>query len=152
MNRIDRVCAYYSRGPHFARNLKTLRQRHPDARIVAVVPPDYPADALAGFADAVEPVGLPADGRRDLRAMLRLARHLRAGRHDLFVVMFDSPKLRLLATLSGARRRECLTIDGRCFPVRFAPLAQFFDAAIRRAWGHLVYARIWFVVRFFKVH
>lgn len=152
MNGAERVCAYYSRGPHFARNLKVLRQRHPDSDITAIIPPDYPAASLEGLADTVEPVGLASDGRRDLRALIRLARHIRRGRYDLFVVMFDSPKLRLLASLSGARRRECLTIDGRRFPVRFAPLAQALGGLWRRSRGHLTYARIWFVVRFFKVH
>jgi hypothetical protein len=152
VSKIERICAYYSRGPHFVRNLKTLRQAHPDAHLTAIVPPDYPVESLGDRADTVEPLGLPADGRRDTRAVLRLARHLRAGRHDLFVVMFDSPKLRLLASLSGARRAECLTIDGRRFPVRFAPVAQFLGGLWRRARGNLTYARVWLVVRFRKVH
>lgn len=152
MSEVRRICAYYSRGPHFSRNLKVLRGMYPDAAITALVPPGYPRKPLLGLAESIENTRQAQYAGRDLKAFLALIRQIRKARYDVFVVMFDSPKLRLLGTLSGARERYCLTIDGRYLALRLALLSQAIGAMVRNVHGRLTYLRLWFVVRFFKVH
>jgi ADP-heptose:LPS heptosyltransferase len=152
MSDIRRVCAYYSRGPHFTRNLKTLRDMYPGAEITALVPPGYPRKPLAGLAEHIESTRQTQYGARDLKAFFGLIRQIRKARYDCFVVMFDSPKLRLLGTLSGAKERYCLTIDGRYLALRLALLSQVIGTVVRHVHGRLTYLRLWLVVHLFKVH
>ena len=37
-----RICALYSHGPHFLRMLRALRDKYPEGRVDAVMPPGYP--------------------------------------------------------------------------------------------------------------
>ncbi len=112
MNGIQHIGAFYSRGPHFRRLLRHLRARFPGARISAVVPPSYPGGHIAGLADEVL---VTARSDRAARAFFSVLRQVRAANFDLFVTMFDSPRLRVLSQLSAARYRCCFTPDGRFF-------------------------------------
>lgn len=146
MNEPTNICAFYSRGPHFLRLLKHLRTQHPQARITAVVPPAFPAEAALGVATQViktQQAQWTLAHQRDLRKLVGV---LRGGKYDLFVVMFDSPKLRVLAALSGARARHCYTIDGRYFPLRLALFRQLGSNLARSIRGRLLYAYLHFVV------
>lgn len=138
-----KVCLYYSRGPHFMRTLKQLREDHPDAAITVAVPPGFPRDPLAGLADEV--VERPRPG--GLGDAWRAARALRAEGYDLLVVMFDSLNLRLLAALSGARTRECHTIEGRVIRLRGGLMRRAISEALARVRGQIRYWRIRFIVR-----
>lgn len=146
MSAPENICAFYSRGPHFLRMLKQLRAAHPEARITAVVPPTFPAEAALGLANQVIKTQHAQWSLRQHRALRKLVGVLREGRYDLFATMFDSPKLRLLAALSGARARVCFTIDGRQIPLRLAVLGQLVDALARNIKGRLLYAYLHYVV------
>lgn len=140
------ICAFYSRGPHFLRMLKQLRAAYPEARITAVVPPTFPAEAALGLANQVIKTQHAQWSLRQHKALRKLVAVLREGRYDLFAVMFDSPKLRLLAVLSGARARVCYTVDGRQLPLKLAVLGQLADALARNIRGRLLYAYLHYVV------
>lgn len=147
----ENICAFYSRGPHFLRMLKFLRTLHPHARITAVVPPSFPAEAALGVANQVIKTQHAQWSLRQHRALRKLVRVLREGRYDLFVTMFDSPKLRLLAAMSGARIREAYTIDGRYLPLRLALGRQVAAAISRNVRGRILYAYLYYQVHYRRV-
>lgn len=118
MSEPKKIAALYSHGPHFPRLLHHLRAAHPGAAIVALAPADYPAERLAGAADATIPLEGPPEAQRGWRALQQVRRILRQTNCDMIAVMFDSPRLRLLCALSGVPLRYCLTPDGRYFRVR----------------------------------
>ena len=147
----ETICAFYSRGPHFLRMLKFLRALHPAARITAVVPPSFPAEAALGIANQVIKTQHAQWSLRQQRELRKLVRVLREGHYDLFVTMFDSPKLRVLAALSGAPIRQCYTIDGRYLPLRLALGRQLLSTLTRNLRGRLLYAYLHYQVYFRKV-
>jgi DNA-binding transcriptional LysR family regulator len=144
MTDIRRIGAFYSRGPHFGRVLARLREEYPEADITAHVPEGFPEAPVREHGARI----LYCGGAPPLRALPSLIRSLRAQRYDLFVVIFDSPKLRLLAAASGAKQRCCHTVDGRIFPLRTAFSRMLAGGIWRRLCGAIVYARIWCVVHF----
>lgn len=108
----ERIGALYSRGPHFVRLLKRLRAEYPGETIIAAVPEDYTWPGLDGLADEI--LRLPAqDDGSALRRGLRVIRALRRNRCSHLVVMFDSPRLNLIARCSGAPVHWCFSADGR---------------------------------------
>ncbi len=147
----QRICAYYSHGPHFTRMLKHLRATYPSARITAIVPPSYPKDALRDLANEVRKTGQAHYGLRSPGALRNLIRDIRGARFDLFAVMFDSPKLRLFARASGAAQRCVYTIDGRLCPLQGAVIPALGSELLRRIQGHLLYLRLWCIVHFQSV-
>ena len=46
-----RICAFYSRGPHYVRLLRCLRENYPDATLVAAIPTSFPYHAIEGLVD-----------------------------------------------------------------------------------------------------
>lgn len=116
----ERICAFYSKGPQFVRMLKRLRAEYPDEIIVAAIPAEFPFSAIEGLAD--ETIRFPEAGGASLSANLRVVRALRQSRSSHIVVMFDSPRLNLVARLSGASKRWCFSVDGRLRPLS-QPLA-----------------------------
>lgn len=143
MTDIKRIGVFYSRGPHFVRVLGRIRGEYPDAEIDAYVPEGFPeTPVLEQGARCV-----PCAGGNTPGVLPRLIRSFRAARYDLFVVMFDSPKLQLLAAASGARQRLCHTVDGRVIPVRLALTQMLGGGLWRRLCGVIAYARIWYTVR-----
>lgn len=143
----QRVCAFYSLGPHYLRMLAHLRAQYPGARIIAIVPEGYLLEVLENRCDevATTPPG------RGAASLLPLARFLRAGRFDVFVVMFHSPRLRMLAALSGARECMCYTAGNRYFPVSLNFAGDAARWLARQIAGRITYARIWWNVRMQKV-
>src|SRR5690606_16419650 len=108
----ERICAFYSRGPHFVRMLKHLREAYPGETLIAAIPASFPFPTIEPLVD--ETIRLPEPGARSgLRRVWAIVRRLRRARCSHMVVMFDSPRLNLLARFSGAGRRWCFTVDGR---------------------------------------
>ena len=142
-----RVCAFYSKGPHYLRMLAHLRAHYPAATIVAMVPQGYPVEVLQGRCDKI----ITTAPNRGAGTLLPLVQAIRAQRFDVLAVMFHSPKLRMLAALSSAKETMCYTAGNRFFPVRynFAPGAAAW--VLRQISGRITYARIWWIVRTTKV-
>ena len=151
MNEPGRICAFYSHGPHFLRLLRFLRGQYPSAHLTALVPPNYPQSYILGHADAVEVTERTQYGWRDLGAMRRLVANVRKGNYDVFAVMFDSPRLRLLSALTRTPERRCYTVDGRYVPLRLSFGRAALGALGRQICGHFTYARVWLVVHFMHV-
>lgn len=140
MSTVPRICAFYSRGPHYMKMIKALRRRWPDGHIVALIPPAFRQESVAGKADEVQTTA----GSANARAVLR---QIRTGKYDIVAVMFASAKLRLLAVLSGASGRYCYTMDGRLVRLRLGLLSLLFATVWRRLRGEITYRRIRYVVR-----
>ena len=145
-NEVGRICALYSHGPHYARVLRHLRRAYPDAVITALVPPGFPNEPLEGLAHKRLDLPAKAARRRGFAALRAILPVIRRGRYDLFVVMFDSFRLRLLAALSGARERRCFTADGRFIPLRLSLARLLAGTAWRNLRGRVTYWRIRWIV------
>ena len=137
------ICAFYSYGPHYIRLLKYLRAQYPEARLTALVPPSYPHEPLAPL---VDDIAVTDQERYGLRTVFSLLRPIRREKYGMFVVLFDSPKLRMVGALSGARSRYCFTVDGRFTPLRLALLRTLLGRLYHHIRGRLLYARIHYVV------
>lgn len=151
MNEAKNICAFYSRGPHYLRVLKHLRREWPDATLTALVPPGYPHAPLEGLVHHIHETARAAYSLRDLSALATLKRQISAESYDVFTVMFDSVKLRLLARLSGAPQAYCHTVDGRFFPLPRAITPLLARTLIRRIRGRITYAYIYHVVHHRRV-
>lgn len=142
---------FYSYGPHFIKTARALRAEYPKARITAFLPREFPVGLLSGL-DIESLQVLPTPGaHRSLAGLYTLVRTIRAYRLDLFVILFNSPRLRLLSSLSGAAERQCRLVDGRRVPVRFTLAGGALHTLRTRIGGHLRYARIWIEVRLTRV-
>ncbi len=140
------ICAYYSRGPHFRRVLQELRTAYPDARLIALLPPGYPSAVIRDLVDAYEFTQHKQYRGRQIGALYRLRRQIRQHRPDLFVVMFDSPRLRLLGALTGIRERYCISSRGHWRLLRVSPHHQAFSSLLSRIAGTLRYHWVRFQV------
>ena len=151
MSKEHHIGLFYSYGPHFMKTARALRRECPEARITAFLPKEFPIDLLSGL-DIVMAQILPNPGtHRSLSSLISIVRAIRARRLDLFVVLFDSPRLRLLSVLSGAAERQCRLVDGRTIPVRFTLAGSMADTAFRRIRGNMRYARIWIEVHLTRI-
>ncbi len=142
----ERICAFYSTGPHYVRMLRALREHYPDAVIVAAIPATFPFDVIAELAD--ETVRLPEGGQRGgMRVALNVLKQLRRARCSHVVIMFDSPRLNVLTGLSGIPNRRCYTVDGRFYRLtRRMPdlLGRVVGQRIHGQWDYL---RAWWGTR-----
>lgn len=142
----ERICAFYSRGPHFVRMLRCLRENYPHAVLVAAIPSSFPLDVIAGLTD--ETIRLPNGdetprSRRDWATL----RRIRKARCTQIVVMFDSPRLALLSLLSGAPKRRCFTVDGRFYRIHMNPVTLCWIHLGQRVRGQWHYLRAWWGTR-----
>lgn len=136
----ERICAFYSKGPHFVRMLKRLRAEYPDEIIVAALPADFPFDVIEGLVD--ETLRIPvAAGGTSTAGSLRVVRELRKTKCSHIVVMFDSPRLNLLARLSGASKRWCFSVDGRLRPLSQSLMRLILAPVWLRLCGQMDYLR-----------
>ena len=140
------VCAFYSKGPHYLRMLHHLRQAYPNARLVALVPPGYPVDVLQDRCDEVRTTPQAHYGLASPGALLNLIASIRNEHYAVFVVMFHSPKLRIVSALSGAPQRMCYTADNRTFPVSLNFATGIAAWLARNIQGRITYLRIWWIV------
>ncbi len=142
----QRICAFYSTGPHYVRMLRALRENYPDAVIVTAIPTAFPFEVIAELAD--ETVRLPEGAqRRGIRTALHVLKQLRRARCSHVVVMFDSPRLNLLSSMSGIPHRRCYTVDGRFYRLTRRPPQLLWDAARERVRGQWDYLRAWWGTR-----
>jgi ADP-heptose:LPS heptosyltransferase len=151
MSAKPRIAAFYSRGTHYPRLLRFLREEYPGCELTAVVPPGYPERLLEGACDRVVRTARDHYGAGDTGELMTLVSQLRAERYDAFVVMFPSIKLRLLAKGAGAASAYIYTADRRFLPVAFNPIAEATDYLLRNIRGRLTYAWIACVVKFRRV-
>ncbi len=136
----ERICAFYSKGPHFVRMLKRLRAEYPDEIIVAAIPAAFPFDVIEGLAN--ETIRFPeAAHGASTTGSLQVVRELRRTKCSHMVVMFDSPRLNLLARLSGASKRWCFSVDGRLRPLSQPLTRQLMAPAWLRLCGQMDYLR-----------
>jgi hypothetical protein len=142
MSKGERIVAFYSRGPHFLKLLKYLRDNHPNAHITALVPKGYPVKMLQGRADNIEQTAEQQYSLSQGAALFELRRQIRRGNFTHFVTMFNTPKLQALARICGIPNRNCFGVDGRFTPLRSAPLSLIFQALVSNIRGRQQYARI----------
>ncbi len=132
------VLFFYSDGPHFMKALQAVRRAYPEAHLVAVTPEGLSAQPdVAQLADAVA-----------VRpGMRRLVPWLRGYRAEAMAVMFASPKLRVLAALSGARAVWHARPDGK---LKALPRTLWANTAVvvrEKAYGHVLYGTLWWYIR-----
>lgn len=152
MTQRTRIGLFYSYGPHFIKTVRSLRETHPQADITAFVPEHFPVELLSGLNISSQPL-LPDTGRgRAIKKVVTIIRAIRKEHLDIFVVLFNSPRLQLLSTISGAKERRCRLVDGRELPVRLTLLSGIYHTAVNTVVGHWRYARIWIHVRCTRVH
>ena len=97
------ICLFYSYGPHFLRTVRNLRQTYETAVITTFIPKDFPQELFAGLTITCRPI-LPNPGEvRPLRLIATIVQAIRRTRPDVFIVLFNSPKLRILAAFSGPK-------------------------------------------------
>ncbi len=150
MSESQRICAFYSKGNHYVATLQWLRRHCPEAAITAIVPPGYALSAAARqLVNEVVETEQAHYTLRDFSAFRRLVRKIRAQRLDIFVVMFDSPRLRLLAAQANARKRLCYTEDGQRIKMDSSTPRVVAKAVLQLCWGHIVFATLWLTVRLF---
>lgn len=152
MTQRTHIGLFYSYGPHFIKTARSLRETHPQADITAFVPEHFPVELLSGLNISSQPL-LPDTGRgRAIKKVIAIIRAIRRERLDIFVVLFNSPRLQLLSTISGAKVRRCQLVDGREIPVRLSLVSGIFHTAIHTVFGHWRYVRIWMHIHCTRVH
>ena len=142
----QKTCVFYSKGPHFLRALQTMRKTYPNARLEAWVPQGFPVpEQTTEFADAIVETKRAAYGLRDLSALRELVGALREARFACVGLMFPSVKLKILASLSGAKGAWC-TPDGRFVPLSNSIAGAVAGELFYGAVGRMTYWSIWLVV------
>lgn len=136
----ERICAFYSKGPHYVRMLKRLRAEYPGETLIAAIPTGFPFSVIEPLVD--ETIRMPEAGegtpiRRAVGTLLRLRR----ARCTHIVVMFDSPRLNLLARLSGTGRGWLYSVDGRLCALERPLLALVITPVVPRVRGEWAYLR-----------
>jgi hypothetical protein len=146
------ICVFYSKGRTYLDVLQCVRKQYPDARLYAIIPPGYPvsAEERSLFDNAIQ-TDRPRYTLRGLRPLISLIRQIRAVHLDAFVVMFDSPRLRIFSALSGAQQRLFCRMDGQLVPLHDTIPGALADTLIRSIRGRLAYACIWLIVRLLHV-
>jgi uncharacterized protein YbaR (Trm112 family) len=146
------ICVFYSKGRTYLDVLQCVRKQYPDARLYAIIPPGYPVSAEErSLVDNAIQTDRPRYTLRDLRPLISLIRQIRAAHFDAFVVMFDSPRLRIFSALSGAQQRLFCRMDGQLVPLQDSIPDTLADTLVRSIRGRLTYACIWLIVRLLHV-
>jgi len=136
----ERICAFYSKGPHFVRMLKRLRDEYPGETLIAAIPTSYPFNIIEPLID--ETIRLPEqDEIAGVRRWWAVIRRLRRARCSHFVVMFDSPRLNLLARASNTGRRWCFSVDGRMHALEQSLFTLLYTPLCHRLCGEWDYRR-----------
>lgn len=153
MSARKRIGVFYSRGRQFGRILEAVRRDYPEAELVAVVPAGYPFPGdERGLCDGVVETGCEPYGIRHPMPLVRLIRLLRAQRFDPFIILFDSPRLRLLAALVGTPHTLYCAFDHALKPIHSTIAGVLADVAARGIVGRAVYGALWLAVRVRRVH
>lgn len=152
MTEKNRVGVFYSLGQEFDQIIKSIREAFPDDHLVAMVPSAYvETEAIAPFVDEAIRTKYASYPSRQPWRTLDMIRTLRRERYDVFIVIFYSFKLRLLASLAGAPRVYCWALDGRVIPLETNIAAVLADIAKQTLLGWWRYGRVWWNIRFSRV-
>ncbi len=152
IQREARIAVFFSKGRMFRDVLKHVRAYASGARTVAIVPKSYPmtSDERALAHEVVRTEFAQYSWRRPM-PLLRLMRDLRRARYDALVITFDSPRLRMVASMSGALQCFYCRMDGKLIPIEGSLLGTIADTVARLVRGRVVYMWIWLVVRCLRV-
>lgn len=149
---MTRVCAFYSKGRRFLDVLERVRAHYPKAQVVAMAPATYAMpESEKAAADAVLITEQARYSARAPGAFLRLLRQVRRERFDVFIITFDSPRLRILAALSGAARCAYCSMDGQVVPIAPSVAGTAAATLARNVGGRVAFAAIWVAVRVLRV-
>ena len=152
MNGQPRIAVFYGKGRTFLDVLKAVCAQYPDARLCLIFPGAYPitADERA-FASETLQTQSARYGLRDLAPFLGFILRVRRARYDAFVILFDTPRQRIFAALSGARKRLYCRLDGSVVTLNYTVPGVAADAVFRAVWGRIAYAGLWVLVRVTRV-
>jgi len=139
--RVQRVGVMYSDGPHFEQAIDAARRRFTNAHVVALVPERLFPTTMGDNADEVATAGSSA---RDV------FKAVRQQQFDGFVILFDSPRLRLLSALSGAGVRYWCDTAGELHASRGGATRIAADFLAMRLRGRLMYMWLYVAVRLFR--
>ncbi len=137
-----RICVFYSHGPHFRKVLLSLRKSYPESHIAALLPPGYPSAVIRELVDTYEFTQYKQYRATQIGALLNLRKQIRKNTPDLFIVMFDSNRLRLLGSLSGVRERYCITQRGHWKHLHITPVRQIIRSTSNSLIGFLQFHRV----------
>jgi hypothetical protein len=150
---MTRVCAFYSKGRSFLDVLDRVRAAYPGAHVTAMAPATYAMPEAERM--AADDVIVTEQARYSMGSpgpFFRLMRQIRRERFDVFVITFDSPRLRILAALSGAARCAYCSMDRQVVPIGPTVPGTLAATLARNVWGRLAYRWIWLAVRLCKVN
>lgn len=151
MTRADRIGVFFNKGRNLADVLRVVRGEYPGANVCAIVPRSYSVtEQESALVQETACVERARYGLRDMGALGRLIGQLRKRRYDVLVIMFDTPKVRLLGAVSGARTVRYCRLDGRLVPVRKSILGILGSVTARRTIGGVVYVGVWLAVRLLR--
>ena len=140
---MSRVAVFYSLGPHFVKALEGARTL--GDHVTAIVPKSYAlSDREAMLSDETWRLEWDRYGGGEVFVLLRA---IRRKKYDAFVVMFRSPKLRMIASLSGASTMWYCAPHGYLMALQDLPLGILAGEALRRIRGLLTYGMVWLSVR-----
>lgn len=143
-----RIAVYGSQGRSLAGALEAVQRYAPGARICAIVSAECPADA-AVRARAHEIIESGA-ARYSLRApgpLWRWAARLRHERFDEWIMLFDSPRLLLLAGAAHPGRAGYLRPNGTMARMPRSLALAAIMLLVRYLRGRCAYAIIWTALR-----
>lgn len=152
MTKQPHIGLLYSYGPHFVKTARALRERYPEADIVAFVPESFPVSLLEDVSISCRSLLADNAHRRAVKKIVALVRAIRRERLDIFVVLFNSPRLQLLSAISGSKERRCRLVDGREFEVHLTLLSSLVHTLVSSVVGRWRYARIWLNVHCTRVY
>ncbi len=148
-----KICVFYSESNHFVRAVRALRAAEPDSELVVMAPPEYKLpEELQNDVDSFIKSDVSAYSLKNPGACLSLVRQIRSEHYDQFAVMFDSTRLRILASLSGAKQRKWCRVDGRIARLHGSLPRVLACVCAKRIWGTLVYSLMYIAVRVFPSH
>jgi hypothetical protein len=146
-----RIGVFHSPGRNFGEVLRAVRQAFPEGDIAAIVPRGFSIPTVdKSLCNAVIEMSQTTFSLRRPGSLFALVRQLRAERYDSFVIMFDSPRLRMFAGTLGARATLYYTFDRRLRPVKGGTAGAAAMAAVNRIRGQAVYMCIWLLVRLLR--
>lgn len=152
MKREPRIGVFYSKGRNLVDVLRSVRSRYPQGHLAVFIPPGYvlSAEETACIDESIVTEHSVYSLRRP-DVLLGLRSQLRCLGRGIFVVMFDTPKQRILAAVSGTEERLYFDMNRRLIPLRASIPSVLLGALARNIWGRLVYAGIWILVRITRV-